>query len=515
MNRTVIVPTNSPVSSLRSSTGVKKVALIQNISEQLFAYMHFSSYLKPYGHSCEVFLENYENDMMTALKEYDPDIIGFQCLTGNLHFGEPILREYKKYNPNCLTVMGGAHPTYIPSVACKEGIDAAVTGEAEGAFLDICNQWDGKLDSIRKIENVCTYDGDKLIKNPERNVVNDLDTLPIPDRDLYDKYPYFKDLNTIAIFCSRGCPFECTYCYAEGLKQMYKGKGNYARFRSPKNVIEELNAIVKKYPKLTFINFADSVINGNPKWVTRFMKAYKENFDIPFFCHIRPDTTTEKQIKELAEANCRNITFGVEAGSYRLRRDVLKRNISDEQMISVAKTIREYGIKLCTGNILGLPTETLEESYMLVELSKKIKPDVMSTTIWQPYPGTEAMDYALERDLMDPVDFDNIRNWFSYSVLVRQKDIDKQERLHKVFYYMVKHPRLTPLWNWSMNNAPYKMLYILMLAGLTISYKQQAGYSMLGILKLIYGNFNMFAKTLFHKRSSFSGEIEDSLRKDC
>jgi anaerobic magnesium-protoporphyrin IX monomethyl ester cyclase len=508
VNISATTPTGLTVSSVLSGTRVKKIAFIQNISEQLFAYMHFSSYLKPHGFSCEVFLDNYEKDLIGALKKYNPDILGFQCLTGNLHFGQPILAEYKKYNPKCLTLVGGPHPTYIHSLVSEEGIDALCVGESEGALLDICNQYDGTLDSIRHIPNVCTFDGEKIINNPARNVVDDLDTIPEPDRDLYDKYPYFENLNTVAIFCSRGCPFECTYCYAEGLKQMYKGKGNYARFRGPECIINELKTIVSKYPNLTFLNFADSVINGNPKWLTRFLKAYRENFDLPFFCHIRPDTTSDKQIDELAAANCGHIAFGVEAGSYRLRKDVLKRNITDEQMISVAKRIKAHGIKLCTANILGLPTETLEESYMLVELNKKIQPDVLGISLWQPYPGTEATDFALDNKLMNPVNFDNIRNFYSYSVLVYQKDIKVQERLHKVFFWLVRYPKLTPLWNCLMKYAPYNALYILMLFGLTISYKQQVGYSVVGIVKLIAGNFNMFAKTLFHKRTSFSGDLD-------
>ncbi len=471
---------------------VKKVAFIQNITEQLFGYMHLSSFLKKEGHLCDVFVDNLESDLLARLKDFHPDILGFYCVTGNLDWGVKIFRQYKEINPKCLTIVGGPHPTYLPSCISTDGIDAASLGESENSMLDVCRKFDGSIESIANIDNLCTIKDGDLVRNPLRPLIPDLDSLPLPDRGMYYKYRFFQQQNSIPVMCSRGCPFSCTYCYSFMIKKMYQGLGKYLRFRSPENILSEIEDIRNRYKKIDFIHFDDSTLNADRKWLEDFLRAYRKNCNLPFFCQIRADLADEKQIDLLREAKCEVIAFGIEAGSYRLRKEILKRDMTDEQIIKIAMRIRKNGIKLCTGNIFGLPTETLDETYKLIELNQRIKPDRIASHIFQPYPGTELGKLAMEKGLIRDYDLANLNNYYYRSVLT-QEHIGEQERLHKLLYYFAKFPRLTFVWKALIKKAPFSLLYFMFLVGLIVTYKANMGYLWGRMIRYGRLNFRVFS----------------------
>src|SRR4030042_4021033 len=110
-------------------------------------------------------------------------------------------------------------------------------------------------DDDYRIKNVCLKRDGQIIKNEPRDLIQDLDSLPFPDKDLYAKeYTDFKGEYTI--ITSRGCPFSCTYCCNNFLRKLYQGKGTYKRYRSPENVIAELKFAKEKY-KMKGVLFFD------------------------------------------------------------------------------------------------------------------------------------------------------------------------------------------------------------------------------------------------------------------
>lgn len=474
----------------------KRVAFIQNITEQLLGYMHMASFLQQHNHECSVFVDNFEKNIFKKLKEYRPDILGFSCITGNLRWGLNLIREYKKYNSKCLTILGGPHPTYFPYVAKEEGVDAICIGESEQAILEICDKYDGDIESIYDLQNICTYRNGEFKENSLRQLIENLNSLPFPDRSLYDNYTYFNKLTTFPVMVSRGCPFDCTYCYNHSFKRIYSGRGMVMRFRSIENVLAELTLLLKKYKNLKYFVFQDSTFNANNKWLVDFLGEYKKNINIPFFCHIRVDITTEEQIDALAMANCRVVGFGIEGGSYRLRKEILKRNMTEDLIINIAKKIKERKIILCTANIFGLPTETLEESYNLIKINQIIRTDTIASTVFQPYPGTELGNFALKKGLVNETDFDGMHNYYHHSIL-NQDNIKLQERLQKMAFYFIKYPKFTLLWDFLLKKAPFQMLHFLFLVSLVINVKKNYGYSLGGILSYCKFNFNLF---LINKR---------------
>ncbi|MEW5758328.1 MAG: radical SAM protein [Candidatus Omnitrophota bacterium] len=470
-----------------------KVAFIQNLTEQLQGYMFLSSSLKTHGHVSEIFVDNFEKNIVDGLKRFSPDVLGFYCVTGNLNWGLSLMREYKKYNPRCLTLLGGPHPTFFPEVVFEQGIDAISMGESENAIVELCEKYNGTVESIYDLNNICILKNRVLHKNPLSPLIANLDSLPTPDRSIYDKYRYFTNLETMSVMASRGCPFNCNYCYSHKLKDMYKDLGKFVRFRSPLNIIAELKELIKRYRRLRYIIFADSTLNTNNQWLLDFLTVYKNNINLPFTCYLRVDITTSEQIDALADANCRTITFGIEAGSYRLRKEILKRDMKDEVIINIAKKIKERKIILATGNMFGLPTETLDETLGLIHLNQRIKADIVSSTIFTPYPGTELERIAKEKGLLGEIDYNNLQSYYHHSVL-KQKDIRMQERIQKIAVYFVWYPKLSFFWKFLVIRSPFCILHLMFLLSLAATVKKAFGYSFLGVIRYGALNFNIFSK---------------------
>jgi radical SAM superfamily enzyme YgiQ (UPF0313 family) len=472
----------------------KKVAFIQNITNQLFNVMALSAHLKQHGHACDVFVSNFEHNILKRLKDYDPDVLAYSCVTGNMDFGLDLFRRYKRHNQKVLTVMGGPHPTFEPQCVLEDGIDAIVIGEGEGAMLDLCERWDGCQASILDIENLAVACKGELKRNPLRPLIENLDALPYADRDIYDKYVYFRSLNNLSMIASRGCPFNCTYCYSHQLKMLYNRLGRFVRFRSPEHVIGEVRQLIAKYPHLDFIGFDDSTFNSQHAWLLDFLQKYKETCRVPFFCTMRADIANEEQVRMLAEAGCTAVFFAIEAGSYRLRKEILRRDMTDEQIITTAGWIRKYGMKLTVANLLGVPTETEEETWQLVELNMKIHPDRMGSQIFQPYPGTDLGKLSLQLGLIDSIDVNKLGHYYYKSVL-NQPGIRLQERVHKLMYYFARWPRLAFLWKILIKYAPFDFLYLMFLVGLVDCFKHNSGFYWYRFI--YYGIINVKAFSIF------------------
>jgi len=479
---------------MKKDTGMrpKRIAFIQNITEQLFGYMHLSSNLKHHGHNVDVFVENLEKDILSSLVLSCPDIIVFSCVTGNMKWGLSIFKKYKEINPNCLTIAGGPHPTYFPAMVLENGVDVICRGESEEALLDVCNLYNNTFESIAKINNLSFEIESFVQSNPLRPLVVDLDSLPPIDRTIYDKYAYYRKLNTLPVMVSRGCPFNCTFCYSHISQKLYAGLGQFVRFRSISKVIEELTELKMKSPHVEYLVFNDSTFNANPKWMMSFLKEYKSAINIPFFCSLRADIVTKSQVDALSDANCHVVCFGVEGGSYRLRKELLGRDITDDKLILVSKMLQQSGISVSTTNIFALPTETLDESFALIELNKKIKPRIMAASVFQPYPGTELARISLEKGLISELDSNSCKTYYNLSIL-KQPDIIKQQRLHKLASYYVYYPFLKPFWDLLFKFSPYNILYYMFLVSLVVNVKKGYGYSWLRIIRYCIFNFKVFS----------------------
>lgn len=379
-----------------------KLLFLQNMDYEFVGPMYVSAMVKKHGHECDLAIGQHLKDFEQIVADFKPDIIGFSVMSGSHNWGKRIALQLKeKYNVT--TLFGGAHPTFFPAFIKEEGVDYMIRGEGEESMLEVLDAID-KHKTFKHVPNLSYIDAEGEVKhNALRNLRKDMDEYPFPDRQLYhvlDKHQHRQVRNVIT---SRGCPFHCSFCFEDAMRDLYKGKGKYVRIREIDKVIEECIALKQNSP-VEVIYFADDVFGMNRSWLYEFLERYKKEVNLPFICLVRADLVAADRdyAFNLAKGGCQSVFFGVESGNEDLRNQVLKKQLDDQQIIEAANLLHEAGITFRTYNILGLPDETLEDAFSTVELNIKIKADYPWCSIFSPFPGTELSDYALKKGYLSP-----------------------------------------------------------------------------------------------------------------
>ena len=402
-----------------------------------------SAVLKNAGHKVSVFIGEKSTFFLHRIK--NKDIVAFSVMSGLHNWAITIASEIKRKR-DVLTVFGGPHPTYFPEIINHHAVDVVCLGEGEYPMLDLANALDRNLD-ISKIPNLWVKKYGTIYKNEIRPLIDNLDTLPFPDRDLYySTYPYLKNdlLKTFKV--ARGCPYRCSFCFNPTLQDMYRGKGKYTRFRSPQNIIREINEVRDKYG-LKKVLFYDDVFILNKEWLRDFLCLYKKEILIPFSCDARIDTLDEEIIIMLKEAGCFCLRFGIESGNEKIRNGILKKEISDDNIINIVRVLKKHKLKFLTYNMVGIPEETLDDIYQTIDLNVKIRTDYPRCSLLTPYPGTEIARYAAEKGMLE-VSTDKIFASFQqYQSIIKSDHKNEIINLHLFFQTAVIFPRTRGLIN--------------------------------------------------------------------
>ncbi len=413
-----------------------------NYSEGLAS---ISAVLKQGGHDVQLYHQLYMPDrkeFIEKVKSFKPDVIGFSMRTTAVPFVTEMAGWLKEEMPEIPVGVGGYHAILVPEECIKiDGIDMVIVGEGEYPWLDYMNDL---RDGVKRtdIESIFfkTENGE-IIKNPVRPLIEDLDTLPFPDFDLFDFENLDRSKNfTAMVMLSRGCLFSCTYCGNSQFRNIYPNKQKYCRFRSPEKAIELLELLLKKYPFIKFIEFRDAIFNMYKEWFYEFMPMYIEKIHLPFNCNLRFDVLDEEMVKMLKDGGCYMIDIGLENGNEEFRRKYLHRNMKNDHMIQVSKWFRKYKITALTYNIVGLPYETLELSLETVKLNAKLDVDKVIPNIFYPYPMTilerTAREGGFIDDSVDPNDPVQLRmpQYPKYDILYMAYNFNKLVKKYKAIY---------------------------------------------------------------------------------
>lgn len=421
-----------------------RIAFIQYFWLEKLGIMHISSMLKKHRHQCDVVIFN-KSRIKEKLRLFKPHIVGFQCTTGMQGWVYDMARFIKKeVDKSIIILVGGAHPTYFPEMINQEGIDVICRGEGEYPVLELADKID-RQEAFTSVENLWVKANGKIYMNEMRPLVQDLDALPFPDRELYKDYDFIDRAPYSHVITSRGCAYNCTFCYNHTFRDMQKGQGKYVRRRSINNIIAEL-AEEKKTGKIKSFLFLDDNFNlVSREWFFSFLDAYKTKIGLPFFCCLRADSLDDEMTRKLKENGCYWVEMGLEAGNEKYRNEVLKKNLRDADALTAGRLLRKHKIGFNTTNMIGMPNETLEDAISGIKLNARIKPHVAWYSIFQPYPKTELGEYCLKEGLVDTFDRDMAQAQFHTRSALKQDNIRQLENLHKFAHIAVKLPAILPI----------------------------------------------------------------------
>jgi radical SAM superfamily enzyme YgiQ (UPF0313 family) len=333
-----------------------------------------------------------------AVRRETPGLIGVSLTTRQWLRARDVLGGLRRIS-DVPVIVGGLHPTFSPEEVLRhEGIDYLCLGEGEAALLDLV----GALESGRScvdgtIANIWAKGG----RRPAlRNPIEPLDALPFMARDLLDERWGVRHITT-----QRGCPFPCTFCAARMYDKLYASGDTtrYGRRRGQANVLAELAELRSQGP-LNYVIFLDDTFTIQHAWVREFCKVYGAEFAVPFSLNARVETVSESMLRELAAAGCKHIIYGVESGSERVRRDIMKRHASNQRFRDVFRWTREAGIMATANYIVGTPGESRAEMAETIALHEELEPVDFGVFVFYPYPGTELYQMCLTNGYL-PADY--------------------------------------------------------------------------------------------------------------
>lgn len=407
------------------------------------AFPQLATILKKEGHEVKLAIAEKE-DVMSLIKEWKPDIVGYSVTTGFHKYYIDLNKKIKKQF-NIYSIFGGSHATYFPEIIHEDGIDAVCIGEGENAIINFVNAFHTKR--LKYTKNWWIKENNKIYKNKISNLIKDLDTIPFWDREmLYSKDKFLRNNPLKTFLTSRGCLNKCSFCHNIAYLNLYKGKGNFVRLRSVNNLIEEIKSVKENYP-LGLVRFDDDFFAFNLNWLRKFSKKYKKEINLPFHCGIVVGLINEERVKLLKEAGCVSLQLGLETGKEEYRKKIINKPYTNKQYIEACKLLKKHKILVILNNIIGLPGETLNDTFKTLELNQICQPAYSWCTLYQPYPKTPLADYAVKNNFFDG-HYNNLDySYYKNSVLKFKNKKEKRqiENLQKLFAITTGFPRLTPI----------------------------------------------------------------------
>ncbi len=399
--------------------------------------------LKAHGHEVRL-IGSRNTPLGPVMNTFAPHIVGYSVCTGLHRYLLDLNRGLKKRWP-FLSIFGGPHPTLFPDMIDEPGVDLICRGEGEGALLDLATAIDAADQAgIEHIQNLWVKTVSGITRNPLRPLINDLDELPFPDRALrYDADPESRTYPVKSFLVSRGCPFNCSYCFNAGFAELYGNGWFHPRVRSVDNVLTEIEEVKGSTP-LDFVQFRESLFPWQEDWLEDFAQAYSKRIKLPFFCHVRADLVTPRRARLLARAGCFSVNMGIECGDEAYRKAHLNRPMTNDDIVAASDLLHTHGIRILSDNMLGLPGAPDDADRQTLELNRRCGIEYPLAMIFQPYPGTGLGNYARRFGLFDG-EIENIEaNYYLRTVLKHPSAADNRriDNFQKFFAVLVEAPWL-------------------------------------------------------------------------
>jgi anaerobic magnesium-protoporphyrin IX monomethyl ester cyclase len=385
-----------------------------------FAQIHIglssvAAVLKAEGHTtrlvviCSETPRSSRRSLESTIAEYDPELIAFTCVSPQYSFVADMARIIKARWPDKFLLIGGTHVTMNPEQTLAAAFDALCIGEGELPSVELARQL-AAGQSPQGIQNLWIRRRDGTVeRNLLRPFLQDLDRLPVIEREMWAPWVRKEALEHHVVLLGRGCPFECTYCCNQALRKMTSGA--YVRYRSAENICAEIRLLKEQSPEIRDVYLQVETIGLNREWLfelCRQLQALNATLPTPitFMCNLRvaPKYADEEVFSALERANVGAVEIGFESGSERLRREVLRRNYTNDEFLQVVALVRKHGMKLRIYNMVGLPGETLADHMETVRINHICNPDWSVISIFHPYPGTPLYEMAREKGLLDGIE---------------------------------------------------------------------------------------------------------------
>jgi radical SAM superfamily enzyme YgiQ (UPF0313 family) len=374
---------------------------------------YLSAYLKKEGHHTSLIhlvAPPKREELLARLRAEDPDILAVS--TTSLMFRH-VARwlSWIREELDIFTICGGAHATIDPEGALEQApLDAVCLGEGEEVLAELCCALEEGRDPSG-IASLWFKKGQEIRKNRVRPLVEDLDTLPLPDRSIFDPALFCEQQHERGtLMASRGCPYSCSYCSNHVQRSIYPNRKKYVRFHGVDRVMAEINRIIKedREGRLRYIRFDDDILTLDRQWFRELAARYAQEIKLPFICNSRVNLLDEETVRLFADAGCSVICMGIESGNEALRRKVLRRHMGNAEIVEAFRLCRRYGIKTVSTNMASLPGEELGSLLDTIKINARARPDCMQVSTYNPFPNTRLFQLCRDEGYLSERQVDTI-----------------------------------------------------------------------------------------------------------
>ena len=442
---------------------------------------YLSSYLKKKlgGKNLNINLVEFYNIEFTRIKlkkilKHHPDLIGFTFTTSHANQVYELARDIKAVK-NIPIVIGGQHITPLPATL-PEYIDVGVLHEGEETFLKLVEllREKGRLegDDLKNIEGICFHQGEKVAISNPRSFIQDIDSIPYPDRTILDMHRYLSPTHLFAtrqiyrgtsICTSRGCPYRCVFCQSNE-------RWGAIRYHSPEYVVGEIEHLKKTFPQLNGIFIMDDLFSAHKQRLARITELMRQkglSKDIQFALTARANIIDREIVRLLKEMNTRQVQIGFESNSPRMLSFLKGDSVTVEDNQRAVNLVLEAGMDIDAQFMFGSPGETESDIQKTVDFIKANRFSRINTAVTIPLPGTKLWEIARERGLAN----ENNSDWSKFEIgYVGQHEVTyideciPQDRFFKIMAenraYIVSHVNYAPkIYNYDAYYLLLKLLH--------------------------------------------------------
>jgi radical SAM superfamily enzyme YgiQ (UPF0313 family) len=335
------------------------------------------------------------DQVLAEVRRFRPDIVGLYATTFGWNKAKKTAADIKNlYRRDCFIIAGGPYPIAVQDrclVDANIDIDAVVTGEGEYTMLEIVDRI-RKGEDLEGVAGVMYWEGLRIVKNPARPLITDLDSLPFPARELLgdaDRYipppGTYRKRPVAVMITSRGCNRQCIYCF-----QMDKERTSGIRYRSVENVMKEIELCVRQgYKEIKFLDDTFAADHDRAMEIAR--EIQRRGIHISWFASACVNQVDRPLLKAFKDAGCWAILFGAESGVQK-NLDTIRKGTTLEQIRTAVRTAQDVGLKVSTPFMFGIPGETFEEGLQTIEFAVALNPDMANFHAITPFPGTYLYD---------------------------------------------------------------------------------------------------------------------------
>ncbi len=357
--------------------------------------LYIASVLRQAGHEV-VFRDGAfytHKQMLDIIAEEQPDVLGAFVIAMFWERTKKLFRDIRKRNPDTILMAGGHGPSAMAAQCFAESpeLDIIVISEAEYSVREVIERLsEGR--SLKGCAGTVYRDQGEVIFNPPRPFIKKLDELPFPAMDLAElsryKPSYGQVLRepSLQVISSRGCMNDCLYCYR------LMGR-HVLRFRSPKNVVDEIEFYVKQFGARDIKFWDESFTYNRERTIGICTELLRRNIKVSWWISARADSVDYELLRLMKRAGCWCINFGVESGVQK-NLDTLRKNLTVDQITQAVEWTHRAGIKTFTTYIFGIPGETFAEGLETIALAKKLNSHITEFFPISPFPGTDLWDMA-------------------------------------------------------------------------------------------------------------------------